>query len=297
MAAGTYFSASFGDVPMLVTSISTEAGRDVAVQSPAMGDRHTLSDRGQRLRRSTCQVLFCDQPGFAPYLERYDRFRALFESPDPQLLTHPLDGTYRALGESLQIEATSDELCVRVTCTFLAHDPPPAVFPVTSGSVAPSGLESVDTAIADLVVELESAELSSNVTTDALEQVTEWTDAAPGSIDPQEVILEAATLATQIDDEIQRLKLTTDNSRWPAYRAMIVLRYEIVRAAQAVTADSDAIFEIFVEEPRPILAICAEIYGARDARERAATVTKLNRLRTPGRVPRGTTLKMPRVAA
>lgn len=308
MASGIYYASRFGDVPMLIGSIDTERGRDVAVQSPSLGGRHSLNDRGPRLRRTSCEVLFMDQPGKEPYLDRYDRFCALFDSDEPQLFTHPIDGTYRARAEGLTVSATAAELCVRASCVFIQEDPPVAVFPVTAGTASPSGLETVTAAADDLretLAQLETVDplftqdlalepIDSDIPDLAIAQVTAWNDAS--ELDVQEVLVAAASFAVQIDDEIVRLDAKADITRWPAYKALVVLRFEMARAAQSFTADADAVFEVFVEEPRPLLAICVEVYGAREGRDRAPEVAKLNRLRTPARVPRGTTLKMPRAA-
>jgi nucleoid-associated protein YgaU len=50
-----------------------------------------------------------------------------------------------------------------------------------------------------------------------------------------------------------------------------------------------------VTEPMPARLLCAQVYGAAAAEERARQVVELNRIRTPGRIPPGTTLKMPAV--
>ena len=104
---------------------------------------------------------------------------------------------------------------------------------------------------------------------------------------------EVASVTEQIDIAIAELELKSDLSLWPVFRELILLRYEITRAGQAFTADTATLFDVYVEQPRPLLAICAEIYGASQARDLAEQVRRLNRVRTPGRIPAGTTLKMP----
>lgn len=61
--ADIYFESRFGDLPLLIASIETDDGRDIAAQSPARGSRHYLQDRGAKLGRIECGVLFVDEPG------------------------------------------------------------------------------------------------------------------------------------------------------------------------------------------------------------------------------------------
>lgn len=302
--ADVYFAASYGGIPMLVSSVQTERGRDIAIQSPALGNQHTLSDRGERLLAARMEILFCDQPGQAHYLDRYKAFKALFDG-QPRILSHPLDGSYSAIASDMTVTSDAGEICVKVSCTFLRESPPQRVFPAEAGSSSVAGLEATATAaaaaklslseLAELLEDSPSTTAALAVPGEALAQVTAWSEA--DDLDSQEVFLGVATLTTQIDAAIATLELKSDLSRWPAYKAMILLRYTIVRAGQAFTADSRAMFDLYVETPRPLLTICAEIYGARRARELADRVARGNRLRTPGLVPAGTTLKMPALEA
>ena len=91
-----HFESMFGDMPLLIASVDTEDGRDIAVQSPARGSRHYLQDRGAKLGRADCEILFVDEPGKATYLDRFAAFRSLVAKGEPQIFSHPLIGTYRA---------------------------------------------------------------------------------------------------------------------------------------------------------------------------------------------------------
>lgn len=299
-----YFGATFGGVPMLIASLGTERGRDVAVQSPNIGDKHKLSKRGLKVHKTQCEILFVDQPGQAPYLDRAAEFIELAESDDPQIFTHPLDGTFVAVAEGLDVTADAGELCVRVSCTIYRDDPPQQVFPAAAGSSTMAGIEAVSTAagltsaaLAELLADLEDSPAAADALATpaaASAQVTAWGEA--DELDSQEVFLGVATLTQKIDDAIEELALKTDLSRWEAYKQMILLRYTVVRAGQALTSDSRDMFDLYVETPRPVVAICAEVYGAALAVSFADRVTKINRLRIPGLVAAGTTLKMPRAA-
>lgn len=297
---GVYFTALFAGQPFLVNTISTERGRDIVVQSPANGDIHTLADQGKRVWKSTYEVLFCQRPGQADYLERYEQFRDLCHDGDAHELVDPLDGSFVVRAESFAMAHDSESLMARVTVTFLEERNAPPVFPSAAGVDVGAGLESVTTAVDRTTNILDEFDLEDSpfVPSSALAEVERWTELADlGTLDSQDVFLGVSSLTAQIDSAIEVMDLKSQLDQWPVYREMIQLRYEIVRAGAALTSDADSLLEVFVAVPRPVLAICAEVYGAELARQRATEVTKINRIRTPGRVPAGTTLKMPSAGA
>ncbi|HWU86206.1 MAG TPA: DNA circularization N-terminal domain-containing protein [Kofleriaceae bacterium] len=305
-----YFESSFGGVPFLAASLDTERGRDIAVQSPSLGDRHTLRDRGLKQQRTTCEILFIDQPGLAPYTDRCDEFVALAEKPEPQIFSHALHGSFRARAGELTVRADGGAREIRVSCQILRDEPPETVLPVAGGTNPAAGVESVTAAAAtasEALLELGDAaapDLAADAREDGIryaelagiaDTVAAWNDAGD-ELDSQQVFLEVASAVDRIDALTEDLELLSDITRWQAYRDVVRLRYEVVRAGEAFTAAARSTFDVYVEQPRPVLAICAEIYGAAQARERAEEVAANNRLRTPGRVPAGTTLKMPAVS-
>ena len=289
--ARSFVSGSFGGVPMLIAEVSTERGVDVVTQSPASGDKHTNSVRGLKQRRTTCEIMFVDQPGRLPFLERYDAFVELYESKKAQVFVHPFDTAHRALASDLTVSATSGDRCIRVSCVFLADDEPKTAFSVAAGTPAIAGVDEVSTAAAATNAALEELDLESDAPTSCLDTITAWSESS--DLDSQGVFLGVASLAQEIDEAIEAHELATDLDRWEAYRQMIRLRYSVVRAAQAFTADSANVFDFYLDRAEPVIAICARIYGASEAEDRAAVVVKNNRIRTPGLVPAGTTLKMP----
>lgn len=293
------YDASYGGVPMLISSIRTERGRDIAVHSPAQGDTHTLANQGKKLRRATAEILFLDQPGLAPYDERYEAFVKLFEDGKPHVLSHPIDGSYVATGEALDVDADSGALQITVSATFLHEQNERPVLEPAAGVNPTAGVDAVTVAadraaafLAEFPLEPVNAEtLAAQATPAAVKaEVERWAEA--DDLDSQDVFLGVASMTQQIDEAINLLKLT-DISKWEAFREMVLLRYELVRAAAAFTGPAETIVEIFVEQPSPVLALAAELYGADVAQDRAAQIVTLNRLRTPARVPAGTTLKVP----
>lgn len=287
--ANVYFPASFAGVPLLIVKIDTESGRDVAVQSPARGDKHVLQDRGVKLNRTTCEILFTDQPGQAPYLDRVNQVHALALAGAADIFSHPILGSYSARIEGFAISATADA-CVTVQCTILAENEPEVVMVAGAGTSTQAGLEAVSVSTETATQALTAVGLTSSLPTDCLDAVTAWAEG--DELDSQQVFAEVASLTGQINGAINDLELASDITRWQAYRALIGLGYQLQRAALAATADADRVFDLFVAVPRPMIAICAEVYGASLALDRADQNTRLNRVRTPGLVPGGTTLKM-----
>lgn len=286
-----YIQASWGGLDILVSTIDTTGGRDLVVQSPARGNLHVLQDRGLRVKSTTCRLLFCPQPGKADYLVRYDAMRQASEDDIASVFSHPILGTYRARISEFNTTA-GDGTEIQVSCTIIAEEEPQVVFRTGAGVSLAAGVDSVNTAVGTATATL--AELGITLEPDVPAQtsaaVTAWSQAE--DLDAQQVFVEVATLTGQLDDVIDELDLAGDINRWTAYQAMILLRYQLGRAAEAATSDADHVFDLVVAVARPLIAICSETYGASLATDRADSIAKLNRLRTPGLVPAGTTLKM-----
>jgi hypothetical protein len=287
--------AKFGNVVLLVERFTDpNDGRRWVVQSPPIGEQHALQDRGLDLPRTECELIFNDRPGAGDYLERFLAFRALAQRGVPQLFVHPLHGAYEAVVADPVYTVDSAELCVRVSCTFLAYTEPEPVAAIGSGVAAAAGPEAVGVAAAAADAELAAAGLTSSVPAEAVTTAEAW--AAADEPDARAISLETASYAAKVDDAIESLQLATDLRRWTAYRAMVSLRYNVTRAAAAVTSETRRITSLLVPVATPLVVLCSKVYGARDARDRADQVAKLNGLRTPGLVPAGTTLQLPAVS-
>jgi hypothetical protein len=289
------FAAKYGTLALLVTRFRDEGdSRDWVVQSPSIGDQHVLQDRGLQQGRTSCELVFCDEPHAGSYLDRFLAFRELARSPVPQLFTHPIHGAYEAVVADLQPEVDADERCVRVSCAFLANDEPQPVAQVGAGVVASVGPEAVAVRASATTGALRATGQASAAPAVALTSVTAWAELEDP--DARAIGLEVASIAGSIDAEVQRLELAADLRRWPAYRSFMLLRYSVVRAAGAVTSETQRVTTVTLEVAEPLLSLCARVYPVREAQERARQVAKINGLRTPGLVPAGTTIKLPAVA-
>jgi hypothetical protein len=284
----------YGDLPLLITRHTDDDGRDWAVQSPARGDQHVLQERGRRLQRTSCEILFCDEPGAESYDVRFLRFLELTRDTRPRLFVHPVLGSYLAIAMDVQHTVEGTRRAVVVSCSFVAQEPPQAVFPVGAGVTAQAGPEQVGVLAAEANGHIEDLELESDAPDNALATVTAWAELEDP--DARAIALACASTAAEIDEAIETLELASSLERWELYRSLVNLRYSVVRAAAAVTSETAQVTEITLTAAEPLRSICARIFGAREAEERARQVAKLNGLRTPGLVPVGTVLKLPAVS-
>lgn len=287
-----WLPASFGGVEMLLASMSGDTGVDWAVISPHRGDTHTLQNQGRRLRRVQCEVLFCDQPGLPdPYLDRYRAFEAMGDAGTPQIFVHPIHGSYLAVIDSPSYDASADELAIRCQCSFIAMQEPVAVQSVGAGIAAIAGPEDVGVRATAADAELAALDASSATPAECLARAEAWANG--DTADAAQVLLEVATLTSQIDTMIATLDLLSDYSRWAAYKALIHLRYSVTQAASAATSEASQVVDYRVRVATPLRSLCARLYGARLAEDRAGEVTRINGIRIPGLIAAGTLLKVP----
>lgn len=288
--------AKFGNQALLVVAFSDEGdGRDWVTQSPARGDRHLLQERGLRQSRTSVEIVFCDEPGKGDYMDRWLAFRALASAPAPALFTHPIHGAYEAVVDDLRSAVSLPERAVRATCTFVGSEQPQAVFEIGAGVTPAAGPEQVTVLADQSNAALAAQALTSSTPQSCVATVTAWAEATDP--DARAIAMEAASLAAEIDEGVAALGLATDLTRWEAYRAMINLRYAVVRAAAATTSETSQVVRYTLQAAEPLRSLCARLFGARAAEERARQVAKLNGLRTPGLVPAGTELKLPALGA
>jgi hypothetical protein len=289
--ANFHYESMFGDMPLLIAEISTDDGRDIAVQSPARGSRHYLQDRGAKLGKAECEILFISEPGKASYLERFAQFRALVAGGEPKIFSHPLIGTYRARAEGGRHSANSESKQIRFQCSFLPEDEPQPATPTGSGVAPIAGVETITVAVDAVKDQLLAQDPPQTWLDDLVSFVTSAANTV--DIDSQEVISGAQVFTGIINDTIKEFDLATDIARWPLYQALINLFAAVQVTVESLTSDDDQTISVRVDRPMPLLSICSEIYGPDLAADQAQRVTRMNRLRTPNRVPAGTTLTMP----
>jgi prophage DNA circulation protein len=294
VVAPIYFSASFGGIDLLVASLASEDGRDIAVHSLSRGDRHALQDRGRKLLSVQAELLFADQPSAkADYITRFRAFRDLVNLGEASVFTHPVLGSYLARIGAMPWHLSEAERLISVSCTILAEEEPQAVFPNGAGASSSAGLDAVTAAADAVTAKLAPAGLTSPIPADAVAAATAWSITDAAELDAAVVTAAVTTIANNIAQAIDTYQLATDITRWELYRSFILLAFQMRRAGEAATADSSTVFDVTVGRAQPLRALCARIYGPALAEDRTQQVVKLNRIRTPGLLSAGTVLKMP----
>lgn len=287
-------AARFGDLPLIVTSFRDEGGRDWNTQSPARGDDHIVQDRGKRQQRTTVELIFCRQPGAPDYMAWWFAFRALADLDRATLFTHPMNGTYLSVVADLTSSVDAQRACVTASCVFVPAERSRSVFPLGAGVTAVAGPEQVGVLAGQADAQLAAAGLTSSAPGACTAQVTAWSEAEDP--DARTIALQAAGLAGQIDAEVERLQLLTEIGAWQSYRSMVILRDSVARAAAAATSETAQVMRLTLSVAEPLRSLCARLYGASEAEDRARQVMRLNGLRTPGMVPAGTVLSLPTVS-
>lgn len=297
-----YYGASFGDLPLIVVSFRSNGGRDVAIQSPSRGDAHTLHDRGKVLRSTSCELVFAGADG--QYVAAFRAFKAAAEDGTPKAFVHPLDGVYMARVSSLDYSADANEEAIRCSVTFLEEQEQQVQIAVEMGAPNASGPEAVGVAVLASAAALDgiaSALTPQQVTATqtALAQTADTVNAwsLADALDTHQVFLGVATLTATLDNQIDALEQTLDPNQWQAYKALVMLRFEVTRAGEAATQAVQRMFDFHVTADLPLTTICAEVFGADKAIAMAEMVASINRIATPGAVPAGTILKMPTEAS
>lgn len=276
-----FFEVTWGRLKLWLSSISTDNSRSLVVHELSSGDVHPVQDRGERIRRSRCTLLFDDMTGESmPAFDRFVLFKAAVDSGAEAVFTHPIDGSYMAKVGEFNYDIDEHSIITNVSAEFVAVDEIQAVLIPASGSVSGLASEGSVTAMADaLDTELEAVDLDTDITADARTAADAWTDP---DVSPREVIASVAELSDRIADFITYEDLEGDLALFDAYRAAVMLAASIRAAAVSATSETPNVFSIFVAKPVVLLALMAKMYGGARAEERARQVIALNDIRTPG---------------
>ncbi len=277
-----WFDASFGNIPIRVSSITTDDGRDIVVQTPARGSKHFNQDRGQKVGRVEAEIVFVDEPGARDFRVRFAEFRDLIQLGEPSIFSHPLLGSYlaRCEGGSHTVDARR---MISFSVSFIPEDQPESVSKAIAGVAPVAGVQSLQVAAQEADDALSEQGLSSSAPSDALARVNGWNDARDaGELDSQDVIVGVESAVSDINQAIGDLELASQVERWPAYAALVHLAYTVRRVADQFTSSSDRMTPLTVAEPEPLLSICARVYGAERAVDMSDVVARRNRIRTPG---------------
>lgn len=291
------YQASFGGVEFDCLATSDAIARAIARHTYPRRDGGDLQDMGAEPRSTRCRIEFWERAPLegestGNHLERFAAFYDVCHYGQAFEFVHPITGSYRAMVESFDFDASGDERdAIMVEVTFVEDSTQPARFD-------PGSLQSVDSGSAavrvnaDLVnVELEDAGITSSVADETADSVDAW-EGGPG-ISAREVSLRLATINSQIDALIEEYELATDITRFPLYRRLQALNYSARRAASLFKQAQPQVIQITVAAPRPLRVLAAETYGAADAEARHADLMRMNDIDDPSLLPAGTVLRAP----
>lgn len=292
--ADTYFESSWGGLRLWISQITTDRGRTQVIHEPSQGDEYVVQDRGRNLRTANVDLLFdeMDADDLTPR-ERLDAFIALESGKDPQLFTHPVEGTYLAAIENFSYTVDEDSV-IRGRCTLLeTGSDTESVADVGGGAASPAGENAVNAAADEADAALADVGLSTSATGDSRAMVTGWSD---NESEPRTVFAESQAMARRIGDEIVSLQLEVDLKLWPAYAAMVSLLEAVRAAADAATATVALLYTVRVVEPLPLRLLLARVYGAGEVDLRFGQAMGMNDISNPALLDAGISLKLPQPA-
>lgn len=296
--SGALYQASFGGVEFDCLSTSDSMARAVAKHSYPRRDGADLQDMGGEARTTRCQLIFWERASLegetatGNHLQRFAAFLAASRAGRSQDFVHPLTGTYRALIEELEFDATGEERdAITATCTFVEDSTQPAKFDPGSLLAVDSGAAAV-AANAQLATDALAAQgIDSDVPSSASSLVDAWESDPTKSA--REVDLELATAQNQIDGLVDQYELTTDIDRFPLYRRMVSLSYSLKRAAALFKQAQPQVIQITLAADQPLRVLVTETYGAAQAEARYADVMRMNDIEDPSLILAGTVLRAP----
>lgn len=133
---------SWGRIRLFASQIHTEGGRTQVVHELSSGDDHPVQDRGLRVRRVRCKVMFDDFPNSPPAIEAARALETAKNSGQAALFQHPLLGRYLASIGDFNSEIDENSV-ISAECEFVQESTDIAITPTGSGSSATSGESSV----------------------------------------------------------------------------------------------------------------------------------------------------------
>lgn len=289
-------TVTYGGVELDVLTAVDSLRWAIARYTYARKDGADLDPMGAEPRSTRCKVLFFERrplegevDGGLNHVERFELFYQAAATQVPLDFVHPLTGTYRALVEDLDISVdASEDDAVEVDCTFVEDSTSPAVFDI-SGRPVRAGVAQVEVEAELLNAQLAEVGLVSTVGDDAASTVSGWESNT--LITARQVNLELQSLSSSIADAVDELELTTQLDRYPVWRSMQRLHYEVRRAAEAFRQTQPTIFEFVVQSAIPLRVLAGDMYGAEQAESRYQEMLRLNDIDDPSLLAIGMRLR------
>lgn len=284
----TLFRSAWGSVELWLSNIETDEGRKLVIQEYTRGNVPNVQNTGDSVKTARVTMLFDEMRGQAETgEERLNSLIALKELGKPQLFTHPIHGTYLAeIGEFTH--SVNESGVITGNATFVATEEVGAVTvdPIGvsldgGGAALTARADQLDTELADVEIDGTASGLA-RAANDVFDQAASARD----------VLVQVSSVSDVINQEIADLKLDADIALWPAMKAYVMLGDATRAAADAALGDNNSLMTIRIDSPTSLRRLCAEIYGGTDAESGYQDALQLNDIRTPARIPSGTTLRL-----
>lgn len=299
--SSTLYSASYGGVEFDCLETSDSMARAIVRHSFPRREGGVLHDMGAEPRETRCRLLFWERPALEGETARGDhraRFAAFLavvkagKEGKAQAFVHPITGSYQAMVEDFDFDATGDERdAITADVTFVEDSTEPARFDPGSLLVVDAGAAAVRVNADLATAAFAGAGLDTAVPGDAADVVDGWESDPTTAV--RKVNLELATITSQIDGLIDEFELATDVSRFPLFRSLQALNYSCRRAAALFRQRQPQLITITLAAAQPLRVVAADTYGAADAEARYADLMRLNDIDDPTLLEAGTVLQAP----
>lgn len=288
MSESTLYRASFGSIRLWISKLDTDRSRSKVVHSPASGSNHVVQDRGGVVLRADATLLFDYMRGdtLTP-VDRLNEFKALANSPDSYVLTHPIEGSFSASVENFRY-GVDESGNLSAQCTFIADGEVPEAIPPGATGVPASGAGSVDAAADAYTAECADAGIADGGLGETAKTFANgWAEGAP----TRQVLTETGSLSSQLSDKAATLSASHDN--WQAFKNTLLLMESTYSAGKDALNGTLTNFVVRLGTNTSLRTLLAREYGADEVDLRYQQVLDLNDLRNPGMLDSGTELKLP----
>jgi prophage DNA circulation protein len=276
--------AEYGGFPLDILDTSDNFSRALVRHTHPNIDGAILRDMGAEPRETTCTIVFIPPR----VLDRMLEFISLCSTGKAERFVHPLTGSYLARPENIRLTGRGqDRDYVTLSVTFVED---------RSGGVTfydlAVGLDDVG-AVASAATELDTAiaaagEDAVTVGTDSVALAESWD--ASTTLNARQINLELAEQANAIQDAADALDLATDVDNYPMMRSFARLQNNLRNLAARFISAAPKLTTYTVRMTRPLIAVCQDLYGGTQARERCDRILELNDIPNPGLVEAGVVL-------
>jgi prophage DNA circulation protein len=306
------FVGKYDGLPIEILSTRDSFRRALVRHEYPNRDGARVDDMGSVAREVDVRIIFRDPMTFdetapADYaaMDHVDRSRLFIDACNQgsaREFVHPLYGSFPAMIESLEVSAEGeqrDRIEIQARVVEQGIDPAPLLSQTArqleggAPSVELEAAAATGAAAAGVPDAFDQAEADDvgAVAAGAVKEAKRW-EADP-DLDPRSVTVGLGKTSDEIDRLTTELDLLADVEKYPTYRALLRLAYQMQRAAAVVTRNAPALIELVTAAASPLGAILADVYGAAGATEHRDEVISLNDIRDPVLIDAGTRLTLP----